>query len=92
VPSLEFYRGGILGRNWKSPPPADPPPPSIVFIVLSLIALYLYTNTVHIFPIETIIRNAGKPNRKPYDPHGFSHLYEKSVNEEKSSLLMKSIL
>ncbi len=53
-PSLEFYRGGILGRNWKSPSSADfqdfhPPPLSIVFI-LSLIALYLQYKQIHLSP------------------------------------------
>jgi hypothetical protein len=41
-------------------------------IVSSLIFLLFYIKR-HLFPIETIIRNAskgGKPNRKPYHPYG----------------------
>ncbi len=51
---------------------------ALFFVLL----VFIYTK-VHIFPIETIIRNAlkgGKPNRKPYHPYGFRNV-NKTTNQ-----------
>jgi hypothetical protein len=54
----------------------------VALFFLFLLIIYI---KIHVFPRETIIRNAskgGKPNRKQYLPYGFKNRY-KTINQRR---------
>jgi hypothetical protein len=103
--------GGILGCNWDKNLRTFAPCYSQTHLQQQLkmgggLALFtilyfslketLFFLVLHIFPIETTIRNTstgGKAARKPNHPCVFRNLYTKqSITENKPKLFMNSIL